>query len=322
MNIKSALVVLAMSVCAAAAAADELYPARPITIIVPFAPGGGSDILARIVSKQLERVWKVPVVVENRAGAGGITGALAGVRAAPDGYTLLLTGMTTLTANVALYKKLPYNPAEFLPLAMAARTPFVLVVNSKLPARNLREFIQFLKGRSKPLHYATTGPGAPHHLFMEFFISQTGVKLIPVPYKGTAPALNDVVAGHVPAMLADLGPTIEHIRSGNLRALGVSTAQRVLEIGEVPTIGESIPGFDVASWQVFTVPAGTPRSQVQKLHNELKDILAAKEVTQRISSLGMIPMSTGSVEEMQIFIKTQTEIWGDIVRKAGIEGIL
>lgn len=320
MKIVSAFVILAMSVCTAAA--DELYPARPITIIVPFASGGGSDILARIVSKQLERVWKVPVVVENKAGAGGITGALAGIRATPDGYTLLLTGMTTLTANVALYKKLPYNPAEFLPLAMAARTPFVLVVNSNLPAQNLREFIRFLKGRSEPLNYATTGPGAPHHLFMEFFMNQAGVKLIPVPYKGTAPALNDVVAGHVPVMLADLGPTIEHIRSGSLRALGVSTAQRVLEIGEVPTIGESVPGFDVASWQVFTVPTGTPRSQVEKLHNELKDILAAKEVTQSISSLGMIPMSTGSVEEMQIFIKTQSELWGDIVRKAGIEGAL
>lgn len=320
MKIVSALVVLAMSV--AAAAADELYPARPITIIVPFASGGGSDILARIVSKQLERVWKVPVVVENKAGAGGITGALAAVRAAPDGYTLLLTGMTTLTANVALYKKLPYNPTDFLPLAMAARTPFVLVVNSNLPAQNVREFVQFLKGRSVPLNYATTGPGAPHHLFMEFFISLAGVKLVPVPYKGTAPALNDVIAGHVPAMLADLGPTIEHIRSGRLRALGVSTAQRVLEISEVPTIGESIPGFDVASWQVFTVPAGTPRLQVQKLHNELKGILTAKEVSQSISSLGMIPMATGSVEEMQSFIKTQTELWGDIVRKAGIEGML
>lgn len=307
-------------------AQDKIYPNRTITIIVPFAPGGGSDILSRTVAAQLKEILKVPVVVENRPGGGGVTGALAANRAPADGYTLLLAGMTTLSANAALYKKLdkklPYDPADFLPLAMAATTPFVLVVNPSIPVSSVYEFIQFAKKTSEPMAYATTGPGAPHHLFMELFSSLTGVKMSAVPYKGTAPGLADVIGGHIPAMLSDLGPVIPHIQSGRVKPLGVSTAYRVSAIRSVPPINDVVTGFDVSSWQVFTVPSATQPSVVNALHLALKNLLAQEAISETLVGLGMVPMPTGTIDEMKAFIASESLRWGETIDKMGIRGLL
>lgn len=316
---RAALVAFAFAFSGAAVAQE--FPQRPITIIVPFASGGAGDILARMVGQRLEKAWGQPVVVESRPGAGGVVGAVAASRAPADGYTLIIAPSPTMAVNVTLYKKLPYDPAaDFTPLAMAAATPFVLVVNPSVPAKNVAEFVKYVKAQPAPLNYATAGRGVPHHLFMELLQSKTGMKMTPVPYKGSRPGLNDVIAGHVPAMFVDLGPALGQVRAGRVRALGVSMGQRVEAIADVPPINDTVKGFDVASWQMFAAPSGTPRPVIDKLHRELKAILAMPDVREQILKAGMLPLETGSVEDLRAFVASEIKRWGDVVRQAGIAG--
>jgi len=317
---RAAIACAALGLLATSAAAQE-FPTKPITIIVPFAAGGAGDILARIVGPRLEAKWGQPVIAEHRPGAGGVVGAVAAARATADGHTLVIAPSPTMAVNVTLFKKLPYDPAtDFTPLALAAATPFVLVVNPGLPVKSVKEFIDYAKKQPQPVNYATSGPGVPHHLFMELLKSMTGAAMTPVPYKGSLPALNDVVAGHVPTMFVDLGPALGQVQGGGVRALGVSMARRVELIPDVPPINETLPGFDVSSWQMFAVAAGTPKAVVDKLHGELKAILAAPEIRAQILKAGMLPMDTGSVSDLQGFVRSEISRWGDVVRKAGIEG--
>jgi len=305
--------------CGAALAQD--FPKRAVTIVVPFAAGGGGDILARMAAPRLEAKWGVPVVVENKPGAGGNIGAAAVARAAPDGYTLLLAGSPQFAVNVTLFKSLPYDPVnDFTPLAMAAATPFVLVVNPKVPAKTVAEFIAYAKAQQQPLNYATAGFGVPHHLYMELLKSMTGVNMTPVPYRGSAPALSDVVAGHIPAMFVDLGPGLGQMQAGAVRSLGGSLAKRLEALPDVPAINDTLPGFDVASWQMYAAPAGTPRDIIAKLNADLCDVLDQLQMKQQVSKAGMLPLDAGAVEDLQAFVKTEIKRWGDVVRKAGIEG--
>jgi tripartite-type tricarboxylate transporter receptor subunit TctC len=297
------------------------YPAHAVTLIVPFAPGGGTDILARLIALKLEQAWGKSFVVENRPGAGGIVGAQATARAAPDGYTLLLASVTNLAVNATLYKKLPYDPeSDFVPLALAAATPFVLVVNPALPVKSVAEFIAYAKARPGQLNYATSGPGVPHHLYIELLSSMTGLKMIQVPYKGSLPALNDVAAGHVPLMMVDLGPALGPIEGGMVRPLGVSVARRVSVLKDVPPIADTVPGFDASGWFMVAAPGGTPRPIVDKLHDELARLLATPEAADQLLKAGLLPMDSRSVAELQTFVRTEIARWGDVVRKAGIEG--
>lgn len=320
-NARAALVAFACAFSGAAVAQE--FPQRPITIIVPFASGGAGDILARMVGQRLEKAWGQPIVVESRPGAGGVIGAVAASRATADGHTLIIAPSPTMAVNVTLYKKLPYDPAaDFTPLAMAAATPFVLVVNPSVPAKTVAEFLKYAKERPAPLNYATAGPGVPHHLFMELLQSMTGIKMTPVPYKGSMPGLNDVISGHVPAMFVDLGPALGQVRAGRVRALGVSMGRRVEAIADVPPINDTVKGFDVASWQMFAAPSGTPRPVIDKLHRELKSILAMPDVREQILKAGMLPLETGSVEDLRAFVRSEIKRWGDVVRQAGIAGAL
>jgi tripartite-type tricarboxylate transporter receptor subunit TctC len=226
-----------------------------------------------------------------------------------------------MAVNVTLFKKLPYDPAvDFTPLALAAATPFVLVVNPQLPVKNVREFIAYAKAQPQPLNYATSGPGVPHHLFMELLKSMTGLQMTAVPYKGSLPALNDVVAGHVPTMFVDLGPALGQVQGGGVRALGVSMATRVAAIADVPPINDSLPGFNVSSWQMFAAPSGTPRPVAEKLRAEIAGVLASPEVRAQITKAGMLPMDSGSIAQLESFVRAEIKRWGDVVRKAGIEG--
>jgi tripartite-type tricarboxylate transporter receptor subunit TctC len=305
--------------CAPALAQD--FPRRAVTIVVPFAAGGGGDILARMAAPRLEAKWGVPVVIENKPGAGGNIGATAVARAAPDGYTLLLAGSPQYAVNVTLYKKLPYDPVtDFTPLAMAAATPFVLVVNPDVPAKSVAEFVAYAKAQPQPLVYATAGFGVPHHLFMELLKSMTGLSMTPVPYTGSAPSLRDVVGGHVPVMFVDLGPGLGQMQAGAVRPLGVSMARRLEALPDVPPVNDTIPGFDVSSWQMYAVPAGTPRDIVAKLNADLRAVLELPELQDQVSKAGMLPREPGSVEQLQAFVKSEIARWGDVVRKAGIEG--
>ena len=314
-----ALACMGALLCGAALAQD--FPKRAVTIVVPFAAGGGGDILARMAVQRLEAKWGVPVVVENKPGAGGNIGAAAVARAAPDGYTLLLAGSPQFAVNVTLFKSLPYDPVnDFTPLAMAAATPFVLVVNPKVPVKTVAEFVAYAKAQPQPLNYATAGFGVPHHLYMELLKSMTGVNMTPVPYRGSAPALSDVVAGHIPVMFVDLGPGLGQMQAGAVRSLGGSLAKRLEALPDVPAINDTLPGFDVASWQMYAAPAGTPRDIVAKLNADLCDVLDQLQMKQQVSKAGMLPLDAGAVEDLQAFVKSEIKRWGDVVRKAGIEG--
>jgi len=321
----AALLVLSLGLASPAAAQSKDpapdYPSRPVTLIVPFAPGGGTDILARLIALKLEEAWGKSFVVENRPGAGGIVGAQATARAAADGYTLLLASVTNLAVNATLYKKLPYDPeADFMPLALAASTPFVLVVNPSLPVKSVAEFIAYAKARPGQLNYATSGPGVPHHLYIELLSSMTGLKMTQVPYKGSLPALNDVAAGHVPLMMVDLGPALGPIGGGMVRPLGVSVARRVGMLKDVPPIADTVPGFDASGWFMMAAPGGTPRPIVDKLHDELARLLATQEAADQLVKAGLLPMPSLSVAELQKYVHSEIARWGDVVRKAGIAG--
>lgn len=264
-------------------AVAEDFPARPVTMIVPYAAGGAGDILARLLGAKLEAKWGgKPLVIENKTGAGGIIGAKYTASADADGYTMMIAPSATMAVNVSLFKSLPYDPAEdFVPLALAAQTPFVLVVNPDIPVKTVPEFIKWAKEQGGKLSYATAGPGVPHHLFAELFKSMTGIEMTPVAYRGSLPALNDVVAGHVPVMFVDLGPSLGLIQGGKVRPIGISTKQRFAALPDVPPINDTVPGFDAASWQMIVAPAKTPPAIVAKLHDDIASVLATRNCRTR-----------------------------------------
>jgi tripartite-type tricarboxylate transporter receptor subunit TctC len=320
--IRTAIVGSILSALASLHGHAQDFPNRPVTIVVPFAPGGAGDILARLIGQKLEQKWGKSVVVENRAGGGSVIGANAVARAAADGHTLMIAPSATMAVNVTLYKSLSYDPtADFIPLALVAQTPFVLVVNPDLPVMTVRELIQYVKDRAGKVSYATSGAGVPHHLYAELLKSMTGIQMSPVVYRGSLPALNDVVAGHVPLMFVDLGPSLGIIQAGKVRPLGVSTKARVQNIPDVPPIAESgVPGFDAASWQMIVAPAKTPRALIDKLHADIKSVLALPDIQDGITKSGMGLMDSPSVEGLQDFIKSEIVRWGKVVEQAGIAG--
>src|ERR1022692_4101812 len=226
------------------------YPARPVTIVVPYAAGGGTDILGRLVAQRLEQRLVRSFIIENKTGAGGTTGAGFVARANPDGYTLLMAPSPTMAVAITIYKNLSYDPvADFVPLALIAQTPFVLVVNPSLPVHSVAELIKLAKEEPGQLSFGSAGPGTPHHLYAELFKSMTGIEMGHVPYRGSLPLLNDVVAGHIPLSFIDFGPSIGMLRAGKVRPLGISTKFRLAQFPEIPTIAEAgVPGFDAASW--------------------------------------------------------------------------
>jgi tripartite-type tricarboxylate transporter receptor subunit TctC len=297
------------------------FPTRPVTIIVPFAAGGAGDILARMFAPHLEKRFGKPFIVENRPGAGGVTGAAAVSKAAPDGHTIMIAPSPTLAVNVTLFKRLPFDPTtDFMPLAMAAGTPFVLVVNPSLPVHSVADLIKYVKDRPGNVSYATAGPGVPHHLFAELLKSRTGIDMTPVAYKGGVPAIADVVAGHVPLMFVDLGPALGLIEAGKVRAVGVSTARRLDVLPDVPPVNDTVPDFDVASWQMVVAPVKTPRPIIERLHVELKSLIESPQMSGAIAKTGMAPLPTPSIESMQAFLKSEIARWGKVVQQAGIAG--
>jgi tripartite-type tricarboxylate transporter receptor subunit TctC len=308
------------------AVADQVaatsYPTRPITLVVPFAPGGGTEFLARLLAQRLEQRLGKPFVIENRPGAGGVTGALSVARAAPDGHTLLMAPSPVMAINVTLHKKLPYDPVtDFVPLALVVLSPYVLVVNPSLPVRSVRDLIRLAKERPGQLSFASAGAGTPHHLFSELLKSVTGVEMTHVPYRGSIPALTDVAGGHVQLMFCDIPPALGLLAEGKLRALGVSTKERVGVLPDVASIAElGISGFDAASWQMVVAPAATPQEIVERLHGGIKDFMAQHEVRAQIAKHGMLPVDTPSVADLNIFVKSEIARWGKLVEQAGVAG--
>jgi tripartite-type tricarboxylate transporter receptor subunit TctC len=271
------------------AAADD-YPSRPVTLIAPWPAGGAVDTLCRIFAARLtDRLGKT-VVVDNRPGAGSVLGVAATARAAPDGYTLVVAGSAALATTVTIYRKLPYDPSkDFAPLALITRIPFVLVVNPSLPVNSVTDLIKLAKNEPGRLSYASGGPGSPHHLFTELFKSMTGTEMLHVPYKGSAPALNDVVAGQVPLMFGDVVASLPLVSAGKVRALGVSSTTRIPSVPDIPTIAESgVSGYEGVGWVMIVAPAHTPGAVVERLYAELKSIAALPEVQEQMIALGTI----------------------------------
>jgi tripartite-type tricarboxylate transporter receptor subunit TctC len=317
--LRFALIALSLIFVLSRADAQD-YPTRPITIVVPYTPGGSTEILSRFVGQKLEERLGKSVVIENKPGAGTVIGSNLVAKSAPDGYTLMMATPTPMAINVMLHKQLPYDPAtDLIPLVMVAGAPFVLVVNAALPIHSVKEFIAYAKERPGQLSYGSGGPGAPHHLYAELLASMTGIKMTHVPYKGTLPALNDVVAGHIPVMFSDIPPLVGVMPTGKVRPLGVSTKARVAAFPDVPPLNEAgVPGFDVAGWFMLVAQGKTPAPIVDKLHRELKGVMAMPEVKAQIAKLSLLPMDTPPVAEMQSYVKSEIVRWGKVVEAAGI----
>jgi tripartite-type tricarboxylate transporter receptor subunit TctC len=304
-----------------APAAAQDYPAKPVTIIVPFAAGGGTDIVARLVAGKLEQRFGKSFLIENKAGAGSTTGAAAAAKAAPDGYTLLMAPSPTMAVAVTIYKNLPYEPvADFVPLALVAQTPFALIVNPSLPIHSVADLIKYAKEKPGTLSYGSAGPGTPHHLYAELLKSMTGIDMSHVPYRGSGPLVNDVVGGHLPLTFVDVPPAVGVIQTGKVRAIALSSKARLPTFPDLPPVDDTVPGFDAASWQMLVAPAKTPRPIVDKLHAELKAILATAEMKERFANDGMLMMDNPSVEGLQDFVKAEIVRWGKVAQQAGLAG--
>jgi len=302
-----------------AAAQGQDYPSRNVTFIVPTGPGAGTDLLARILATKLtERLGK-SFVVENRPGAGTVIAATAVAKAPADGHTLLMGTSTPLAINASLHRKLPYDPArDFAPLALIATVPFVLVVNNDLPVATVQNFIALARARPGAFSYGSTGPGTPFHLYAELFGSMTGIQMVHVPYKAAVAALADLMGGRLQVMMTDFASSLPLIRERKVRALGVTTrtpAPAAPEIAPIADLG--VPGFEAAAWQMVVAPAATPRDIVEKLHGELKAIMAMPDTREQIARIGLVAVDTAPPEELARFVAAEITRWGAIVERSG-----
>jgi len=309
-------------ISAQAQESSSAYPSRPVTFVVPFAPGGVTTVLARLVGQKLEQRLGKPFVVENRPGGGGVTAATAGARSAPDGYTIMMASSTVLAINVSVRKNLPYDPRkELTPIALLARVPFVLVVNPDLPVRSVADLVKLAKDKPGQVTFGTPGPGTFHHLNAEMFKHQFGLNLVHIPYKGSAPGLTDLAAGHIQMMFCDVPPAQALIQAGKIRALGVTTTERVKSLPEVPPLAEvGIPNFNTSSWHTITTTGGVPKDIVDKLAREIRAIMSEPEVRTLLINDGSLPQISPPPAELRAFVDAEVIRWGDVVTKAGIAG--
>ena len=297
----------------------QQYPVRPIRMIVPSAPGGGTDITARIIAPKLSEYLGQQVIVENRAGAGTMIGSEVVAHATPDGYTLLM-GISTLAINPAIYKKVPYDAlTDFAPISLVVTLPNVLVVHPSLGVKSVKELIAYSKARPGKLNFASAGLGTSPHLSMELFLSMAGLKMVHVAYKGSGQGLIEVVGGHVPVMMPSMLSGTPHIKSGQLIALGVTSSKRTIGEPDIPTIAEAgVPGYEAVQWCGALAPKGTPREIVTKVHGAIVRALKDPDIRKHLVSDGADPIGS-SPEEFSAYIRSETEKWVKVVRSTGIE---
>ncbi len=307
----------------AGAAAQTGFPGKPVKIVVPFPPGGTTDIVARLIATELQRTWGQPVVIENRAGAGGNIGAEVVAKSPPDGYTLLMCTVGTHAINLPLYEqnkqKLPFHPIkDFAPITNVAAVPNVMVINPSLPVNSVKEFIGYVKANPGKLNMASSGNGTSIHLSGELFKSMTGVYMVHLPYRGSAPALQDLIAGNTQVMFDNLPSALPHIRSGRLKALAVTSRQRSPALPNVPTMEEAagLKGFDATAWFGLLAPAGTPREIVNKVQQDVAKILATPEMREKFAGQGALPVGD-TPEQFGAFIRAELEKWTRVVKFSG-----
>jgi len=296
------------------------FPAKPVRMIVPFAPGGNVDINARAVAPGLGQLLGQQVIVDNRAGAGGTIGTDVVAKSPPDGYTLLMASSSIMTNGPAVYPKLPYDIVrDFAPVGRVAVVPLVIVVHPSLPARNTRELIAIAKAQGEKLAFANAGVGTTNHLIAELFMIRTGTRMSLIPYKGSAPALIDLVAGHVFGHVDQVSSALPYIKADRIRAIAVTTAKRAVALPEIPTLAESgVPGFDASTVTGILAPAKTPRDVVQKLNAALGQVLAQAAVKERFAAVGA-EVQPSTSEELAAWIRDDLAVWVKVVKQAGIK---
>ena len=304
--------------CAGAQTLD--YPNRTVTFICPFPAGGGTDILTRLLAAELQDKLGKPVIVENRPGAGTVVAASAVAKSAPDGYTLFIAPVTTMAIGPAIHKQLPYDTVkDFAPIGLVGSAQFALVANPSLGAKTLPELIALIKSRNGQMSYGTSGPATPHHLFMEMFLKAIDAKALHVPYRGSVPAMIDVVSGRIPFMMVDLAAAMGQIREGKVIAYGVTSPDRIKAMPELPTIAEAgLPGFAATGWFSVVARAGTPRPIIDKLNGILMPYLRRADVQDRLTALAIEPR-TSTPDEMERFLASELVKWAKVIKDAGIE---
>jgi tripartite-type tricarboxylate transporter receptor subunit TctC len=308
-----------LSVLLVWASAAAAFPSKPVKIIVAFPPGGGTDIVARVVGARLGEVWGQPVVVENRAGASGTIGTEIAARADADGHTLFMATMGNMTANQHLYPNMALDPLRaFAPITKVVDVHFVLLANPALPAGNVKELIELAKKEPGKIAYSSSGPGGAPHLAMELFKRQAGVDLAHIPYKGSAPSFNDLIGGRVMLTMDSLVQSYPHIRSGRLKPLAVLGPRRTALLPEVPTVGESLPGYALTNWFGLLVPAAASRDIVSKINGDVTKILREGDVRKRIEDLGADVVGN-TPEEFGAAMRAESAQWAEIIRAANIK---
>ena len=307
-------------VAGAAQEAASQYPSRPVTLVVPFAPGGSTGLIARIIGQKLEQRLGKPFVVDHRAGGGGVPAVNAVAHGTPDGYTIMMASSTALAININVRTSLPYDPRkDITPIALIARMPYVLVVNPELPVQSVADLVKLAREKPGQLTFASVGPGTIHHLNGELFKSTFGLNVVHVPYKGTAPALQDVAGGHVQFMFSDVPPARALVLGGKLRALGVTTLERVRALPDLPPLAEvGMPGTNTASWHSISTGAGVPKAIVDKLANEIREVMKEPEVQHLLAEEGALPQVSPPPDEFKKFVDSEITRWGALVEKAGI----
>ncbi|OFV89996.1 MAG: hypothetical protein A3J75_06895 [Acidobacteria bacterium RBG_16_68_9] len=313
----SAVVVLALFCGGFGLAHAEQYPSRPIRFVVPFAPGGGADVIARIISPHLAQALGQPIVVDNRGGGGATIGADIVAKSAPDGYTLLYGTPGPQITNPYLMRKLPYDPAnDFAPIAPLVVVPNVLVVHPSVPARSVKELIELAKAKPGTLNFSSAGIGASQHLAGELFKHMTGTVMTHVPYRGTGASLQDLLAGNVQLAFESINVMLPHIKAGALRALAVATPERSLVLPDLPPIADTLPGFDANPFNYISTRAGTPRPIIDRLNKEINAVLKLPEVRARLLALG-VTLVGGTPEELDARIKSESAKWKRIIEISG-----
>ncbi|MGK6309815.1 Bug family tripartite tricarboxylate transporter substrate binding protein [Variovorax sp. DT-64] len=303
------------------AAHADAFPDRPITLVIPFPPGGPTDAMARTLAAEMKDRLGQPMVVENRAGAGGNIGAEYVARAAPDGQTLLFGTSGPLAINASLYRKINYDPSKsFSPVIQVGHLPNILVVNPSVPANNVKELIAYAKANPGKLSYASSGNGASSHLAGVLFNASAGVDLQHIPYKGTGPALNDLLGGQVSMSFTDVLTALPYVKAGKLRALGVTTTERSQALPDVPTVAEQgVPGYDVSVFFGIVAPAGTPPERIARLNAAFVETLGTPKVKQLFASQGLEPAPSSKPEQLRRFIEEQKSKWAGVVKQSGAQ---
>jgi tripartite-type tricarboxylate transporter receptor subunit TctC len=294
------------------------FPERPITLVVPFAPGGSTDILARVVAEHLRQALGQPIVIENRTGASGNIGTASVARAAPDGYTIVFNTMSVHTMNHALFAAMPFDGVkDFSPIALLAYVTNTMVVHPSVPAKTVAEFIAYAKRNPGKINYASAGPGSTNHLCAALFEKMAGVEMVHVPYRGGAPAVADTVGGQTQLFFTAGTQSLEHVKAGKLRLLAVTEARRSALLPDVPTVGETLPGYEMAVWYGAFGPAGMPKDVVAKLNGEINRILFLPDVKKRMDDIA-VEVAKATPDELGAMTQRDAEKWGRVIREIGV----